>query len=195
MTTWQNPKMDAIDHKMRLYPTKVINLIGGPGSEKSLVAAAMILDLNIRSRTVESVPDFAKIFVWQKDFEMLKNQYFLAQKQYQMLHLLDGEYQYLIAEGSLPQLLYYNEHHPTNVCDIQKTDIQIKKWYEEFDNINIFIERSEKPYINAGKYQNEHEARKIDVIMKESLDKNNIPYVVLKPDLHQINEFCKKNLT
>ena len=31
--------------KMRHYPTKVINIIGGPGSDKSLFSAAIVLYL------------------------------------------------------------------------------------------------------------------------------------------------------
>ena len=34
--------------KMRIYPTKVINIIGGPGGDKSLVSAGIIVNLNLR---------------------------------------------------------------------------------------------------------------------------------------------------
>ena len=55
--------------------------------------------------------DFAKSLVWQQDFEALKNQYQIAQRQFEMLQLLDGQVQYLVTECSLPQLLYYNEQY------------------------------------------------------------------------------------
>ena len=60
------------ENKMRMYPTKVINIIGGPGCDKSLFTAAIILYLNLHNKTVEQIPDFAKSLVWQKDYEALK---------------------------------------------------------------------------------------------------------------------------
>ena len=36
------------ENKMRMYPTKVINIIGGPGCDKSLFSSAIILNLNLR---------------------------------------------------------------------------------------------------------------------------------------------------
>ncbi|MBY0573517.1 MAG: hypothetical protein K2P84_07535, partial [Undibacterium sp.] len=86
------------DNKMRMYPTKVINIIGGPGCDKSLFSSAIILNLNLRHKTVEQIPDYAKSLVWQKDFAALKNQYSVAQRQFEMLDLLDGQVQYLVTE-------------------------------------------------------------------------------------------------
>ena len=78
------------ENKMRLYPTRVINVIGGPGCDKSLVTSAIILFLKLHNKTVEVIPDYAKSLVWQQNFEVLKNQYFIAQRQFEMLELLDG---------------------------------------------------------------------------------------------------------
>ncbi|HPW28313.1 MAG TPA: hypothetical protein PLL01_02885, partial [Rhodoferax sp.] len=64
--------------KMRLYPTQVINVIGGPGCDKSLITSAIIVFLKLREKTIEVIPDFAKSLVWQQNFEVLKNQYFIA---------------------------------------------------------------------------------------------------------------------
>ena len=49
--------------KMRLYPTKIINIIGGPGCDKSLISSAIILYLHLHNKTVETIPDFAKSLV------------------------------------------------------------------------------------------------------------------------------------
>ena len=40
--------------------------------------AAIVLYLNLHHKTVETIPDYAKSQVWQQNFEMLKNQYFIA---------------------------------------------------------------------------------------------------------------------
>jgi hypothetical protein len=103
------------ENKMRLYPTKVINIIGGPGCDKSLFSSAIILYLSLHNKTVETIPDYAKSLVWQQNFEVLKNQYFIAQRQFEMLNLLDGQVQFLVTECSLPQVMYYNENYAVNL--------------------------------------------------------------------------------
>jgi hypothetical protein len=175
--------------KMRLFPTKVINVIGGPGSAKSLYSAAIILQLNLHNKSVETIPDFAKSLVWQSNFEVLKNQYFIAQRQFEMINLLDGQVQYIITECSLPQVMYYNETYPDNICDIAKTNAQIREWHKQQDNINILVERSDKKYVRTGRFQDETQARAIDMGLRELLDREEMPYTTLPPEVDVINAF------
>ena len=180
--------------KMRLYPTKVINIIGGPGCDKSLFSAVIVLHLNIHNKTVEIIPDYAKSLVWQQNFEVLKNQYFIAQRQFEMLNLLDGQVQFLITECSLPQVLYYNESYPENICDIAKTRKQILEWYKQHDNINIFVERGDKKYVHTGRFQDEEQAREIDRGLRGMLVREGLRYTALPPDVSAINDFASKLL-
>jgi hypothetical protein len=176
--------------KMRLYPTKVINIIGGPGSDKSLFSAAIILYLNLHHKTVETIPDYAKSLVWQQNFEVLKNQYFIAQRQFEMLNLLDGQVQYLITECSLPQVMYYNENYSENICDVAKTRAQIIEWYKQHNNVNIFVERGDKKYVHTGRFQDEDQARIIDRGLRSLLVREGLKYTALQPDLEAINTFA-----
>ena len=175
--------------KMRLYPTRVINIIGGPGCDKSLYSSAIILYLNLHGKTVEVIPDFAKSLVWQQNFEVLKNQYFIAQRQYEMINLLDGQVQFLITECSLPQVLYYNEHYEDNICDIAKTRAQILEWYQQHNNVNILVERGEKKYLRTGRFQDEEQARAIDHGLRSILLRESMRYTKLAPDVDAINAF------
>jgi hypothetical protein len=179
------------ESKMRLYPTKVINIIGGPGCDKSLISSAVILYLHLHSKTVETIPDFAKSLVWQQNFEVLKNQYFIAQRQYEMLNLLDGQVQFLITECSLPQVLYYNETYPENICDIAKTRAQILEWYRQHNNVNLFVERGDKKYVHTGRFQDEDQAIEVDRGLRGMLVREGLHYTALKPDLEAINAFAK----
>ncbi|MBR7798677.1 hypothetical protein [Undibacterium fentianense] len=179
------------DHRMRLYPTKVINIIGGPGCDKSLFSSAIILNLNLRHKSVEQIPDYGKALVWQKNFDALKNQYQLAQKQYEMLDLLDGQVQYLVTECALMQVLYYNGTYHDNICDIAKTRQQILNWYHKHDNINILVERGDKKYVQTGRFQNEDEARQIDIELRDMLIREQIPFESLPPDIAAINHFAR----
>jgi len=178
------------ENKMRLYPTKVINIIGGPGSDKSLFSSAIILYLNLHNKTVETIPDYAKSLVWQQNFEVLKNQYFIAQRQFEMLNLLDGQVQYLITECSLPQVLYYNENYVENICDIAKTRAQILEWYGQHNNVNILVERGEKKYVHTGRFQDEEQAKVIDHGLRGLLHRENLHFTPLQPDIEAINAFA-----
>lgn len=176
------------ENKMRLYPTKVINIIGGPGSDKSLFTGAILLYLHLHHKTVELIPDYAKSLVWQKDFDALRNQYRIAQQQFQMLGLLDGQVQYLVTESSLPQVLYYNEFYPENICDVGKTRKQIIEWYRQFNNVNILVERaSERKYIHTGRFQDEEQAKEVDRGMRALLRREGLPFTPLKPEVEAIH--------
>lgn len=176
--------------KLRMYPTKVINIIGGPGCGKSMFSAAIVLYLHLHGKTVETIPDHAKALVWQRNFEVLKNQYFIAQRQFEMLNLLDGQVQFLMTESALPQSLYYNETYEPNICDVAKTRDQILAWHRMHDNINVLVERGEKRYVRAGRFQEEEQARTIDRGLRDLLDREAIPYTTLPPDIDAINAFA-----
>jgi hypothetical protein len=177
------------ENKMRMYPTKVINIIGGPGCDKSLFTSAIILYLNLHHKTVELIPDYAKSKVWQKDFEALRNQYRIAQQQNMMLELMDGQVQYLVTECSLPQILFYNEYHPDNICDIGKTRQQILAWYKQYNNINVMVERGDKKYVHTGRFQDEDQALEIDKGLRGIMHREAINFTPLKPDVQSIHHF------
>lgn len=176
--------------KMRLYPTKVINVIGGPGSDKSLFSAAINLYLSLHGLTVEIIPDYAKTLVWQQNFEVLKNQYYIAQRQYDMLNLIDGQVHFLITECSLPQLLFYNENYADNICDVGKTREQILQWYRQNDNINVMVRRGVKKYVRTGRFQDEEQALEVDRGLQRILQREGLPYTELPPDIDAINAFA-----
>ena len=179
------------ENKMRLYPTKVINIIGGPGCDKSLFTSAIILYLNLHHKTVELIPDYAKSLVWQKDYEALKNQYHIAQQQYRMLDLLDGQVQFLVTECSLPQVLYYNQNYSDNICDVEKTRKQIIDWYRQFNNVNVVVERDpEKPYVHTGRFQDEEQAKVVDHGLRATLRHEGLAFTPLKPDIQTIHDFA-----
>lgn len=177
-------------NKMRMYPTRVINIIGGPGCGKSLISAALMLHLNLHGKVVETTPDFAKLLVWQNTYEVLKNQYFIAQRQYEMLEMLDGQVPFLITECSLPQLLFYNANYPDNICDIGKTHDQILRWHQQFDNVNILVQRNDQKYVRSGRFQDEEEAVAIDHGLRTMLERERLPFTTLAPDVPAIQAFA-----
>ena len=184
------PAPGRADGKLRMYPTRVINVIGGPGCDKSLVCAALVVALHQRGRSIELMPDPARALAWQQDHEALRNQYHVAQQQNAMLDTLDGQAQYLVTECSLPQLLYYNESYEPNLCDIAKTRRQILDWYRRYDNVNLLVERSDRRYIQAGRFQDEATARQVDRAIRGVLARERLPYTVIAAEVEAVNAFA-----
>ena len=107
-----------------------------------------------------------------------------------MLDLLDGQIQFLMTECSLPQVMFYNEHYEDNICDIEKTRTQILKWYKQYNNINVFVERGDRKYVRAGRFQDEEQAKTVDFGLRGILARENLRYTALPPDVEAINAFA-----
>ncbi len=125
---------------------------------------------------------------------MLKNQYFIAQRQFEMLSLIDGQVHFLITECSLPQVMFYNENYADNICDVEKTRKQILEWYRQNDNINILVKRGDKKYVRSGRFQDEEQACEVDVGLREILVREHLPFTELAPDLKAIHAFAESLL-
>lgn len=188
--TYVSPQLP--ENKLRLYPTQVINIIGGPGCDKSLFTSAIVLNLHLRGKTVETIPDFAKTKVWLRDYESLRNQWAIAQHHFELLEVLDGQVQFLVTECSLPQLLYYNETFADNICDIGKTHQQILDWHNQFNNINVMVRRNRnKRYVRSGRLQDETQALQIDEDMQAVLTREGIEFTLLEADPAAIQVFAE----
>jgi hypothetical protein len=88
-------------------------------------------------------------------------------------------------------VLYYNNTYSENICDVDKTRAQILNWYRRHDNLNILVERGDKKYVQVGRFQNEEEARQIDFDLRETLNREQIPFVSMPPDIAIINNFAR----
>ena len=158
--------------------TKVINFIGGSGCGKSLMAALTFAELKMKHLKTEYVQEYAKMLVWQQKFEELDNQYQVSTEQYRMIKAVDGSVDYIICDSPLLVGLFYNRYHPTNVCNVKKTENMLLSKMSEFNNIYIYLERNpEFPFEKEGRMQNEDESKKIDIMFKNLLDEFNLPYL------------------
>lgn len=177
--------------------TFCINLISGPGGGKTTIAALLFAKLKIKGYVVEYVQEVAKSLVWMEDYEMLNNQYWVCQKQFNLLNCLQGKVRFIITDGCLLHGIYYNRNNPDNVSNIEKTEKYIQECFNKFDNINIFLKRGDYPYEQAGRQQTESESRMIDNFFLNYLEKNNHKFMQFeaKPEVDDIIEYiidCSK---
>lgn len=157
--------------------TIIINLVSGPGAGKTTLAAFLFYKLKTLGRVVEYIPEVAKMLVWKGEFSLLNNQHWVSQEQFKLFSALKGKVDIIITDGSLLHGLYYNRFNQDNLSNIDKTETDILKWYSQFNNIVIFVDRGDIAYEACGRYQSEKEARQVDAVLQHLLDKHKIAYV------------------
>lgn len=160
--------------------TFVINVIGQPGSGKTCLTALLFAHLKIKGYIVEYASEYAKTLIWQEKFDELNNQYHVTNSQYKLFKSMIGKVEFIVTDGPLIHGLYYNRHNKDNVSDVFKTNNFILKCFNEFDNINIFLERGDFKYEQAGRQQTESEANLVGIILKQLLNDYNINYKIFK---------------
>lgn len=170
--------------------TYVVNLVSGPGAGKSLDCALLFAELKLRGYVCEYAPEVAKQLVWQQRFDELDNQYHVSMQQYKLFKSMDGKVQFVITDGSLLHGLYYNRHNPTNVSNVDKTEEQILKWFREFNNIVLFLERGDFHYEQAGRQQTEDQAKKIDGELRNILEYRMISYTVFNSESQHVKSMA-----
>jgi len=174
--------------------TYLVNLIGGPASGKTCLAALLFAKLKIQGYIVEYVQEVAKGLVWMEDYEMLNNQYWVSQKQFNILNCLQEKVQFIITDGCMLHGIYYNRNNEGNVSNVDKTEKYIWDCYHKFHNINIFLIRGDYPYEQAGRQQSEEESRCIDSFFLDLLKKRNLPFESFKakPEVDDMIEYILK---
>lgn len=180
-----------------MIKTKIINLISWPGVWKSTMAALLFVHMKIAWHNVEYVPEFAKQLIWKKEFDILNNQYYVSQEQYKLLKSMVWVVDYIITDGSLIHWIHYNRINPDNISNIEKTEKKILESYNEFENINIYLDRNNNiDYETAGRIQNLEEAKIADSELQKILNDNNIEHINIMSDINsiqQILDYITKN--
>ena len=167
--------------------TKIVNIVSGPGSGKTCMAAQLLIQLKLEGKTVEYVQEYAKELVWTKKFRKLNDQYAVSEKQYSRFHAINGHVDYIVTDGSLLHGLYYNRNNTHNLSNVEKTEEAILEFYSEFDNIVIFLERGDFAYEQEGRIETEEQAHTIDKELQEILHSKGIIFSKFKADLDQMN--------
>ena len=171
--------------------TYVINIIGGPGVGKTTFNALIFANLKMLGYVCEYVQEYAKKLVWTKDFDTLNNQYYVSKYQYDLLNEINGHVDFIITDGPLVHGLYYNKYNKDNTSNIDKAESFILASHSKFNNINIVLDRVERPYEVDGRIQTEEEAKGIDSVLRHLLEINNIQYTAFPAETSQIDNMVK----
>lgn len=149
--------------------TIALNFFAGPGCGKSTVSASTFSKLKFMDINCELITEYAKSKVWEQSFYTLSNQIYVFGKQHHRMFTVKDKVDILVTDSPILLSLIYG----VNLSSAFET--LVLEEFHKFDNINILLKRV-KRYQPVGRLQTEDEAKKVDIIVKELLDKYNIPY-------------------
>ena len=150
----------------------VINLIGGPGSGKSTIAAGLFYELKKRGYLCELVTEYAKDKVWEESYKTLDDQIYVFGKQFHRMFRVKDKVDIIITDSPLPLSIIYDKGESKYFHNF------VIEQYNTFNNLMVFVERETK-YEEEGRMQTEAEAIVIDNHIKNLLDTNNIKYICI----------------
>lgn len=173
--------------------TLIINLIGGPGCGKSTSASGIFYELKKHGINCELSLEFAKDKVWEESYKVLDDQFYVFGKQYHKLFRLKNKVDVVITDSPLVISMHYNKASSKYFNNL------VVEQYNTFNNLLFFINRG-NTYQSEGRLQTLEESKRIDVDIKNILDKYNIEYVEVPCEdavdyivKHVLNLFNNKN--
>lgn len=153
------------------FKTKVINLLAGPGSGKSTMAATIFAKLKMMGVNCELVTEFAKDKTWEQNDVALSNQIYVFAKQYFRMDRCSGKVDVLITDSPLIMSPMYNRD-----MDIDKPLKElVKAINDKYDNLYFFVKRVKK-YNPIGRSQTESESDEISRRIHEMMDRYGLEY-------------------
>ena len=160
--------------------TKLINFYGGPGSGKSTFSAQLFGIMKAKRMNVEYVPEFAKDLTW-KQSKCIDDQIYVFANQHHALYTLLGQVDYIITDSPLLLSLHYvtlglSKFNRSYNPIFPTFEELIRETYRQYENIDYFVERGDRQFIQAGRNQNEQQAKEIDTSVYDLLNKEHIPF-------------------
>jgi hypothetical protein len=157
-----------------------IGFYSGPCCGKSVISATVFTELKKIGVDVELIQEYAKDLAYEKrkiqPYHQLQIFSEQISREYRVLN--SGDDIRIISDSpiclNIPYAIRYG--FPS-----WKSLVYIAKDFEmNFPSVNFFLERSDCPYSQSGRYENFDEAIMMDKLIKQFLDENNIHYISVR---------------
>ena len=153
----------------------VVNLIGGPGTGKSILASEIFSNLKRNNVTCDVAWEYIKRKLREKALKVVQSQLYLFGKQQFQLFSMKDEVEVVITDAPLLLFSYYDKTR----CPFLKK--MVLNEYNKYNNLLYFIERDlSVDYETEGRYQDLEGAKQVDSELKAFLDENKIEYKIIK---------------
>jgi hypothetical protein len=161
----------------------VINLMGGPGAGKSTGSTRLFSELKELGYNAEYVPEYAKDLVWGRNMKTLDNQIYVFAKQHHRIWRLLDQVDVIVTDSPIFLSCIYGKTSNTF------KSLVIEE-FNKLNSLNILLKRV-KPYNPSGRYQNEHEAKELDIVIENFLIDNKISYNIVNGNKEGVDEIVK----
>ena len=151
--------------------TLVINLIGGPCSGKSTVAAELFARLKKMGVHCELVSEYIKDRIYEENKTMPSNQIAIFGMEHYNISTKLGKVDVIIHDGSFLNNVVYK------VGDNKEFDALIISEYKKFNNLDFFIKRGNIEFEDYGRIHNLKQSKELDKIIKETYERYGLSYI------------------
>lgn len=152
----------------------VINIIGGPGTGKSIITADVFAALKRKYISCEISAEYIKKKLREQALKAVQSQIYIFAKQQFQLFTLKDDVEVTVTDSPIILSAIYDR----TKCEHLKA--LILKEHRKYKNMNYYIERDPKAeYEQEGRYQDLEGAKKVDDDVKKFLKKNKIKHKVL----------------
>lgn len=153
--------------------TLIINLIGGPCSGKSTVAAELFARLKKMGVHCELVPEYIKERIYEENKTIPKHQLSIFGMEHYSIWNKIGKVDVIVHDGSFinnTSALYNCEDNP-------EFDNLIISEYKKFNNLDFFIKRGNIEFEDYGRIHNLKQSKELDKIIKETYTNYGLSFI------------------
>jgi len=151
--------------------TIVVNIIGGPGTGKSILTSEIFAELKRRFISAEISPEYIKKKIREGSLKAVQSQIYIFGKQQYQLFTMKDEVDVIVTDSPF---ILSSVYDVTNCNELRAL---VMKEFNKYENMTYYIERDTNiPYEQEGRYQDINGAKKVDTTVKDFLFKNNIEY-------------------
>lgn len=158
-----------IDRKQTL----VINLIAGPCSGKSTIAAELFARLKKMCIHCELVTEYIKERIYEENKTMPVNQIAIFGMEHYAISNKIGKVDVIVHDGSFinnTSYIYNWENNP-------EFDNLIISEYKKFNNLDFFIKRGNLAFEEYGRIHNLEQSQQLDETIKETYNRFGLPFI------------------
>ena len=153
--------------------TLIINLIGGPCSGKSTIAAELFARLKKMGVHCELVPEYIKERIYEENKTMPINQIAIFGMEHYAISNKIGKVDVIVHDGSFINNtgdIYNPENNP-------EFDTLIISEYKKFNNLDFFIKRGNIEFEEYGRIHNLRQSKELDRIIKDTYNKYELKFI------------------
>lgn len=150
--------------------TTVINLWAGSGCGKSTTAAEVFAKCKLAGLSCELVTEYVKQWAWRGEKIGEWDDVYIFAKQLRRESSLYGKVDYIITDSPLGLGAVYERHYHATRCTLRDLCNATRKRKVEagITDVNCLLKRT-KPFVQAGRYETEEQARAVDRLVEEHL--------------------------